>query len=201
MNEDKLKETNKMKKLMIAAAIVCAAAMSQAANLNWASYAYLNDGSLETDWFSGGQGYLVLVTDVANFAVADDLTITGGTLLEGEGSRNAYEYGSVANSIDGSLFGASDGQKYMFAILATNKGTSDALPTDGLYGVDGFYEITWNKDTGAGFSASEEHMAATVNSVGGTPGPTPTPTPVPEPTSGLLMVLGVAGLALRRRRA
>ena len=33
------------------------------------------------------------------------------------------------------------------------------------------------------------------------PGPGPGPTPIPEPTSGLLMLLGVAGLALRRRRA
>ena len=34
------------------------------------------------------------------------------------------------------------------------------------------------------------------------PGPTPPgPTPVPEPTSGLLMLLGVAGLALKRRKA
>ncbi|MBQ2628072.1 MAG: PEP-CTERM sorting domain-containing protein [Kiritimatiellae bacterium] len=35
-----------------------------------------------------------------------------------------------------------------------------------------------------------------------TAAPTPPgPTPVPEPTSGLLLVLGVAGLALKRKRA
>jgi len=28
-----------------------------------------------------------------------------------------------------------------------------------------------------------------------------TPSPIPEPTSGLLMLLGVAGLALKRKRA
>ena len=178
-----------MKKLMIAAAIVCAAVMSQAASLSWASYAYLNDGAADEDWFSGGQGYLVLVTDAANFAVADDLTITGGTLLTGSGSRNAYEYGMTGGAIDGSAFGAEDGGKYTFAILATDKGTSSALPTDGLYGYDGFYEVTWNKDTGASFSASEDHMAAVTTAV------------VPEPTSGLLLLLGMAGLALRRRRA
>ena len=174
---------------MIAAAIVCAAVMSQAASLSWASYAYLNDGAADEDWFSGGQGYLVLVTDAANFAVADDLTITGGTLLTGSGSRNAYEYGMTGGAIDGSAFGAENGGTYYFAILATNKGSSDALPTDGFYGIDGVYEVTWNKDTGASFSASEDHMAAVTTQV------------APEPTSGLLLLIGVAGLALRRRRA
>ena len=175
--------------LLIAAAIVCAAVMSQAAALNWASYAFHNDGAADEDWFSGGQGYLVLVTDAANFAVADDLTITGGTLLTGEGSRNEYDGGYVFGAIDGSAFGAVDGEKYTFAILATDKGTSSALPTDGLYGYDGFYEVTWNKDTGASWEPSEEHMAAVTTAV------------VPEPTSGLLLLLGMAGLALKRRRA
>ena len=184
-----------MKKLIIAAAIVCAAVMSQAASLAWASYAYLNDGAADEDWFTGGQGYLVLVTDAANFAVGDDLTITGGKLLTGDGTSNAYDGGYVQGVVDGAVFGAEDGGKYQFAILATNKGTSDVLPTDGFYGVDGVYEVTWNKDTGASWEPSEEHMAAVVNSVGGAPGP------IPEPTSGLLLLLGVAGLALRRRRA
>ena len=183
---------------MIAAAIVCAAVISQAANLNWASYAYLNDGEADSDWFTGGQGYLVMVTDAANFAVSDDLTITGGTLLTGEGSRNAYDGGYAANSIDGSLFGASDGATYLFAVLATDNGTADGIPTTGLYGVDDnngeFFSVTWNKDTGASFE-NLEAAAAVVNSVGGAPGP------IPEPTSGLLLLLGVAGLALRRRRA
>ena len=180
-----------MKKIMIAAVIVCAAAMSQAAALNWASYAYHNDGAADADWFTGGQGYLVLVTDAVKFAVADDLTITGGTLLTGEGSRSAYDGGYVFGAIDGSAFGAEDGVKYTFAILATDKGTSSALPTDGLYGYDGFYEVTWNKDTGASWDPSEDHMAAVTTAVQS----------VPEPTSGLLLLLGVAGLALKRKRA
>ena len=50
------------------------------------------------------------------------------------------------------------------------------------------YSVTWDSSTGASFSAG----AAMTTAVGGL---------IPEPTSGLLMLLGVAGLALRRRRA
>ena len=40
-----------------------------------------------------------------------------------------------------------------------------------------------------------------VGSSGPGPGPGPGPSPAPEPTSGLLVLLGLAGLALRRGRA
>ena len=178
-----------MKKIMIAAAIVCAAVMSQAASLDWASYAYLNDGEGEGDWYTGGQGYLVLVTDASNFAVADDLTITGGTIVD----NNSYSEGTVSSFIDGSKFSAADGQTYLFAVLATDKGSGATVPTTGLYGIDdnegAFYSVTWNKDTGGVFSANENSAASVSMQV------------APEPTSGLLLLLGMAGLALKRKRA
>ena len=193
-----------MKKLLIAAAVVCAAVFAQAATLGWGSYAFHNDGEADEDWFSGGQGYLVLVTDQSNFAVtANDgaLSITGGTLLEGEGTRGAYDGGYVQGGIDGSVFGAEDSKKYTFAIIATDEGTAAGLPTSGYYGVDGFYEITWNKDYGASFDASFEHMAEVVNEISGgpVPPPPPPPPPVPEPTTYALIGVAAAALALRKR--
>ena len=59
---------------MIAAAIVCVAAMSHAAALTW--YMAGHDGILVDEdygWLNGGQAYLVMVTDAANFNVANDL--------------------------------------------------------------------------------------------------------------------------------
>ena len=64
-----------MKKLMIAAAIVCAAAISQAASLNWATWGYSLDGGTKGDevWEGNtGAAYLVMVTDAANFAVGNN---------------------------------------------------------------------------------------------------------------------------------
>lgn len=66
-----------MKKLMIVAAIVCVAVMSQAAQLNWSSVALDKDGNK----FTGGQAYLIMLTGTTRFAVADDLMISGGSIV------------------------------------------------------------------------------------------------------------------------
>ena len=101
----------------------------------------------------------------------------------------------------GSLAGGSD---YLFAIIGTTAGAAGTtLPTTGFYGVDyngdaaaagsgKFYTATWNTDTGADISINWDNLDA---------GAFVTTAVVPEPTSGLLLLLGMAGLALRRRRA
>ena len=202
-----------MKKLMIAAAIVCAAAMSHAASLDWGTWGYsLSGGTTGDEVWEGNTGaaYLVMVTDAANFVVGNDLAITGGeivhsTLNDGTGAFN----GSWNTTLD-------DGQKYLFAIVATTAGTgakdingSYIMPTTGYYGVDrngdnttasGFYEATWSADTGAmitAFGGTDPDYEDAFYGVG----MTSAVGAVPEPTSGLLLLLGVAGLALRRRRA
>ena len=191
-----------MKKLLIAACAVAFAAISQAANLNWTAYGALNDGGADEDWYSGGQAYLILVTDAGEFSIDSSLNITGGSFVQ----SGAIEGGTAANFIDGGdviAGGLVSGTQYSFAVLFTTDGTTGStMPTTGLYGLndnDGaLYTITWNNDTGASFENTET-FAAVVNEVAGAPGPGPSP--IPEPTSGLLMLVGLAGLALRRRRA
>jgi hypothetical protein len=183
-----------MKKLMIAAAIVCAAALSQAAALSWYTWGYINDGAAETDYITGGQAYLVMVTDAASFAVADDLTITGGKIVD-SAAFNAGETQGMWNTSE-----LSGGSKYLFAIIGTNEGVAGTTPpSSGFFGVDanggnetesGFYEAVWNSDTGATFASGESYAGMSISTA-----------VVPEPTSGLLLLLGMAGLALRRKQA
>ena len=176
-----------MKKLSIA---VAAGAMSIAANaaaLNWSTWAYTGDGSNESDWITGGQAYLVMITDTANFAVGDDLSVTGGSIVDNTSITDGTAAG-VWNGTDS----LADGQTYNFAIIMTSDGSGSDVPTSGTYGVDdnggAHYSVTWSAATGGGFSAEHEGFAMNTSVA-------------PEPTSGLLMLLGMAGLALRRRRA
>ena len=179
-----------MKKIMIAVAIVCAAAMSQAAALQWATWGWTGDSNPDSGtWFDGGQAYLVMITDAANFAVASDLSVTGGSIVDSMAFTEGSAYGTWQDT--GSLV---DGQSYQFAMIMTDSGTGITVPTTGLYGIDdnegALYSVTWNAATGGDISPTHEGIY--VNTAVGA---------VPEPTSGLLLLLGMAGLALKRKRA
>ena len=177
---------------MIMLAAVAMTAGVQAAALNWSTWAYANDGEAESDWITGGQAYLVQVTDAANFAVSDSLAVTGGIIVD----NAAFEGGTVAGAWNDTADLVA-GNKYLFAIIATTDGNGASVPTSGFYGIDAnggtgtaFYEVTWDASTGGSFIAADDFGGASMSTA-----------VVPEPTSGLLMLVGLAGLALRRRRA
>ena len=180
-----------MKKLLIAAAVAVLGIAANAAALNWLTYGYINDGSADTDWITGGQAYLVQVTDAAAFAIANDLTITGGSIVDSA----TLDGGSAAGAWNGTD-ALVDGTTYKFAVILTDKGTAGTTPpTTGVYGVDdnsgALYNVVWNASTGGSFMPSDTYAGASIT----------TAVAVPEPTSGLLLLLGMAGLALKRKRA
>ena len=180
-----------MKKLLIAAAVAVIGIVTNAASLDWSTYGYINDGSADTDWITGGQAYLVQVTDSAIFAIADDLTVTGGSIVDSVG-LDGGSAGGTWNGTDALV----DGQTYKFAVILTDKGTAGTTPpTTGVYGVDdnggALYSVDWNAAIGGSFIAADTYGGASIS----------TAVAVPEPTSGLLLLLGMAGLALKRKRA
>ena len=189
-----------MKKLIIAACAVAFAAGAQAASVTWGSDGafYNTDGELGgwTTVAAGTTAYFVFAnsysqTDlVADFAAGSvnmtKLTAinTGsigadGTIAEVTGSATTL---SGAQSAYVVLF---EGTDNMFISDSISR-TIDQLATT----IYGFTEAEtgdiWAKNglATAGYSAPGWYSAS-----------------VPEPTSGLLMLLGMAGLALRRRRA
>ena len=185
-----------MKKLMIAAAIVCAAAFANAASCNWqVDWAYAVDTSNPTydatESFAGTY-WLVALADSSTAGISVDntgaLTLGTGMTQVATGAASSY----FGNQITG-LTAANNGDYYALVIYDENykyygvsnaaqiTGVVDAPPTDAT-------AITFSNiyDT----TDDANYMVANIAA-----------TSVPEPTSGLLMLLGVAGLALRRRRA
>lgn len=185
-----------MKKIIIAAVAVAMAAVTQAASFNWATsgsatkgYIYLSDGTTKAN------GLAAYVFDAAVVSQAD--------LLAGLRDGSAIgTYTSVANtSVNSSAkigttpftYGeAGSGYNFYMAIMSDN----EVLLTDGVNVVGQLSDAsavtfanpgTWSKVNNADASFSSSGWYST--------------TSVPEPTSGLLLLLGMAGLALKRKHA
>ncbi len=180
-----------MKKLMVAMAAVVLAGATQAASLNWTSAGYLWDTSTnaKASSITGGSIVLCLINDGSDWTKGVTELDTGVLTTSGM----AAAVGKVKGSTSGAFSWA----------YADNKLKNDDVLT------------VLFKDTAGDYSQLEYVAGGNVTdtyTVSGLSGDTSTLstftfasggnfTTVPEPTSGLLMLLGVAGLALRRRRA
>ncbi len=183
-----------MKKLVIGAALVVVATAVQAATYSWRA---------SMDWASpDGSDDLVAnayVFDANAYAYATiSAALAGGdTSVLGNALGNKALEGGAFTLVGTGLTdnGATPPYVSMYAILVANEG-----------GQDYFYNVTYTDvkvtdavvSGGAVFSMSTDVITGAVGGAGWTAAGGGA---VPEPTSGLLMLLGVAGLALRRRRA
>lgn len=173
-----------MKRIIIAATIALVAIVTQAATFDWsASRMYGADGNL-----SSATGYLVLTSamtrDAALTAVSngDLASVTGAAVNSASFSAgsmtasaaNTFDYNVAAgNSID-AFFVVVDGDKAFLSATAS----AVAVETGSSTFVFG------NQRTA---SQSSSNWVPTGS--------------VPEPTTGLLVLLGMAGLALKRKVA
>ena len=169
-----------MKKIMIAVAVLATAYMTQAASIKW----HYDATSAE----SGQTVYLILGTTPATEWT--DQAAVAAAALEG---------------------GVDSVAKHSKKYYAENTAT-------GEFGYDGsFYAVLVNADgtqwaTTAAFAPGETYISAGQDPAKSAydalsfgafqdwkSGPGPGPDPTPEPTTGMLMLVGLAGLALRRR--
>ena len=199
-----------MKKLMIAAAIVCATVAAQAAAINWntgniyvpTSVSPTFDGSIKNG--STWNGKMTSATDWTYQLFAIEST-------------------SAIDFEDGAFYKwYADGATGKFAGLTVNAGTVNQTTTAAsaswtgasydektpVYGAillvatDGENTIYMeNTALAEAAKGAVNKNALAMYEAGDTKGNLMVWQSVPEPTSGLLLLLGVAGLALRRRRA
>ena len=193
-----------MKKLMIVAAIVCAAAMSQAATYSWAA----SDSSMWGE--AGNYDYPKIAQGtVAYFAFVDAYSQSELVADYAAGTVNFAKFATGANSTVNASGGVSQSadftaayttaQQAYFAIFeaATGNLFISTEATAGYLEVGtkpvsfasqtdiSDWELNPVKMASDGYTSAGWYQAAAV----------------PEPTSGLLLLLGIAGLALKRTRA
>ena len=202
-----------MKKLMIAACAVAFAAVTHAASVSWDCSAVIIGGTDTVGWSDleyAPAGWSVYFFDESGAVThsqmqaalqADNFTTQlGSALLDG----NSKDHVLIANSMGGGDF-AVTGQ------------TMPGVAKDTIQA----YAVIFNADTAADATKAFliDVQSADVNDAGsaqfvpdysatfGMPGYVDaregwmTVNNVPEPTSGLLLLLGVAGLALKRKRS
>ena len=198
-----------MKRLLIALGAIVTAIVTQAVQCNWGSAGIQIDGDFDSGEGNFADNYLVYIVPEATTQAAVISALTGTTdaaertaYLSGvakdsavtdsdgyfQGSfdlGNATEYDAFLVILDANSI---DGAGYAF-ITDTYSATVTTLQGKYDYDGDGWVNAL-NYSTKAGWTALPT-----------TPTPGPGPDPVPEPTSGILLVLGMAGLALRRRNA
>lgn len=190
-----------MKKLMVAAAAMCVAVVAQAAQISWTyqvdwlaqddqsdflpctAYVFAGDSAaaatkmnalwtLGAEALDGNLGYTGNTEEGFKIASTPDTLLTTTPKVEGQDYDTASLYAILIDEA---------GEKYAMGFAKTIDVTEPVLSDGGVFSAPEFYpgDPSGWKEIGGGV----------------------TPTPTPEPTSGLLLVLGVAGLALKRRRA
>ena len=192
-----------MKKLVFVLAAVLAAGMVQAAAITWGTGTAVKGVTSETNpafgssnAASGTLNIYVWLVDAAtyNSTSVDSIWDTYGSKLNTATASATGKSGAAGATAktDGLTFSTESATPYYGLVLTTYDPDKDGTMD---------YYIANKAATEINTAGTQASVLNLAKNVGGTATTGWTSASVPEPTSGLLMLIGMAGLALRRKRA
>ena len=177
-----------MKKIMIMLGAIALAFGVQAASVSW-KVTYAGEGAA---WAANGA--TVMAFDAANYATIVELvTVSGSETLAADLAGYALGSATFSNNRGAASTAAvrtDDAPNSMFWMILADGSTDAGSSVLWTAATD----VTASQYTPPSTGTALTLTATTFTNSG-------TIAAVPEPTSGLLMLVGLAGLALRRRRA
>ena len=187
-----------MKKLMIMAAVVCTAAFANAGAIAWNLLNLTASPDTASKASASYTAYLFVGTDFsAKTALLDAGKFDDFTAAAAKSANSTYVSASDMINVMGSAYGDyKDTSVSAYVIILNSTAPSTAT----------YYQVA-KAGTGTTGTVGEEVITQAFGSTGnktfgwGQQSANTAWTPVPEPTSGLLLLLGMAGLALKRKRA
>ncbi len=184
-----------MKKLLIVGAFVLSASFVQAASVLWSGYGVSTSEGVATD---SSQWTVTLMDSSKTSIEALNTAFSSGTLKSISEAIEAGKVGTASITTFGTAksFSAtaaiSDTSKSFYVLFTDTATISDN--SSGHYVVTAAQTVK-TSDLGSGELAFGDVSTATSNWTVYSTGSAP----IPEPTSAMLLMLGMAGLALRRR--
>jgi len=179
-----------MKKLIVAVAVALIGVAVQAATVNWSMNAIQSspdtavgagwvvqvfDSSVTYDYDKAAAGTIAPWVSGATVAAGTSFRAAGSTTMDNGTSKDIYAVIYDATSIAGA-------KNYIVSDVLTITANAAGSTVNAAFGAM------------TGTTSANKFLGKSWTAVGGS-------STIPEPTSGLLLALGVAGLALRRRRA
>lgn len=184
-----------MKKIMVAVAIAVMATFAEAAAVDWTANGVVDPVATaaagKNTPANGWVGYVVMAADLASVTADLDAGNTATLLSSAVGPvKNTTNKGAYAAGVASGDVAAGSQTFYLVVLNAESASAATSYFTSAA--ANATVDASLDTVITFGSQATVSKDSSSWKSVGGS---------VPEPTSGLLILLGVAGLALKRKLA